>query len=291
MHAIVIPVALVVFLITTPAMAGGLFTPGPPMNHGRAYHEAVRLNDGRVLFVGGYPDYVSEIYDPRTGTQTDLPALDGVGASFGEALLLHDETVLIGGGDLLRRYDPNENRIVAMAYLPKQVRAYGMSLLADGRVLIMGGIIPFAYYSYDVVIYDPRTNEVSLQGSVDVHRSSPTSTTLRDGRVLFCGGDSASNPKYGPTFTLASCERFDPTTGTFTRTSMGDRRAGHTATLLQDGRLLITGGTSRIYPDQRDLATAEIFDGSYFRPVGPMSIRRSGHRATLLPDGRVLLVG
>lgn len=66
-------------------------------------------------------------------------------------------------------------------------------------------------------------------------------------------------------------------------------RARETATVLADGRVLVTGGD-----DGTDaLASAEIYDPATGRSqmAGSMSEPRSQHSATLLDDGRVLVVG
>jgi N-acetylneuraminic acid mutarotase len=71
---------------------------------------------------------------------------------------------------------------------------------------------------------------------------------------------------------------------------MGEARAGHTATLLRDGRVLVAGGA--IDPDgDHVLASAEVYDprsGSWVA-TGKMSVARSRHSATLLADGTVLV--
>jgi uncharacterized protein (TIGR03437 family) len=65
---------------------------------------------------------------------------------------------------------------------------------------------------------------------------------LPDSAVLVTGGVTYDR---GPDFFRASAELYDSSTGTFTTAgNMTARRVGHTATVLNDGRVLITGGIS-----------------------------------------------
>jgi hypothetical protein len=74
--------------------------------------------------------------------------------------------------------------------------------------------------------------------------------------------------------------------------SMTSARFRHTATLLQNGKILVTGGGPK-YPEYATTNTAELFDPAMgtFTSLPPMTTARQYHTATLLPDGRVLLAG
>ena len=84
----------------------------------------------------------------------------------------------------------------------------------------------------------------------------------------------------------------DPT-WTATSNTMTITRSAHTATLLNDGRVLIAGGEHPAGASTTRLSTAEIFDPTTntFAPTMPMSGERSFHVAALLTDGKVLVVG
>ena len=166
--------------------------------------------------------------------------------------------------------------------------------LDDGRVLITGGYDNEDRALASAVLYDPATNRFSPTGSMTDARGYHTATLLSDGRVLITGGGPAGWPGSLPGITgpfLASAELYDPKTGTFSPTgSMASPREVHTATLLADGRVLITGGADF---QARAVAAAELYDPKtgLFSPTGSMTTARAFHTATLLADGRVLIAG
>ncbi|EYF04459.1 Kelch repeat-containing protein [Chondromyces apiculatus] len=66
-------------------------------------------------------------------------------------------------------------------------------------------------------------------------------------------------------------------------------RKSHTATLLNDGRVLVTGGTGT----SGALSSIELYNPLFnaWSVAASMTSSRSGHTATLLPGGKVLLIG
>src|ERR1035437_4740611 len=114
------------------------------------------------------------------------------------------------------------------------------------------------------------------------------SVVLAAGLVLLAtsrGGRNVAAPNLSPTTTASRGPA-----GTFVPTgSMTSSRAGATAALLSDGRVLIAAGWA---DNQTPLASAELYNPSTgtFSPTGSMTTARNG-TATLLPDGRVLFAG
>jgi hypothetical protein len=70
--------------------------------------------------------------------------------------------------------------------------------------------------------------------------------------------------------------------------SLNTARSGHTATLLPNGQVLVTGGFNG-----NALASAELYDPAMGKWIasGSLSTARDGHTATLLPNGQVLVAG
>jgi hypothetical protein len=160
------------------------------------------------------------------------------------------------------------------------------TLLANGKVLIAGG-----GDDATAEIFDPASGSFTPTGSMSALRYGYTATLLANGKVLIIGG-------FGPGMSelprLNTAELYDPLRGTFSETgSMAFPRVLHAATLLSDGRVLVTGGTIDNVGGGVATATSEVYDPSTgaFTTVGNMITDRAQHSATLLADGQVLVVG
>ena len=157
-------------------------------------------------------------------------------------------------------------------------------------MLVAGGVGTPADATVDpsasAELYDPVNGTWTKTGKMTRIRYNHTATLLSDGRVLVTGGwNSLIDPP--PT---ASAELYDPVSGTWSATShMITPRLSHTATLLVDGRVLVTGG----WRDGDPLGPAEVYDPDTetWTATAGMIDSRGGHTATLLRDGRVLVAG
>ena len=183
-------------------------------------------------------------------------------------------------------------RWVALPAMSMPRTLHTATVLADGRVLVVGGqyVVFDGKAQYQAVvkttasaeIYDPATETFSPTGSLAAPRYNHTATLLPNGQVLIAGG-------YNDTALASQAELFDPATGTFRATgALSTLRKNHTATLLDTGKVLIAGGRN-----SADVASCELYDpgSGTFMATGSMLSPRYGHTATLMKDGRVLMVG
>jgi hypothetical protein len=158
--------------------------------------------------------------------------------------------------------------------------AHTATTLADGRVLIVGGLDAAGS---SAELFDARTHTFTRTASPGFSRTGHTATKLADGRVLIAGG---YNGEY-----LASTEFYDHTRGVFEPgPAMRAPRSGHVAVPLSDGRVLFVGGVSTGWSF---LSSAELFDPrtNRFVATGGMSVPRESHVGVRLADGSVLVVG
>lgn len=115
--------------------------------------------------------------------------------------------------------------------------------------------------------------------------------------LVFRAPDVGPSPIPGPTHSATQEPRppsVAPVPAAWTATgSMTDARLAFTATLLLDGRVLVTGGDRGYDALPRALASAELYDPATgtWSATGSMLTGRYRHTATLLPDGKVLVAG
>jgi N-acetylneuraminic acid mutarotase len=164
------------------------------------------------------------------------------------------------------------------------------TLLGNGQVLVAGGDDgtnlstsgPNIYSSAE--LYNPVSNTWSSAGSMAAPREGQTATLLANGKVLVLGGEDDNLSGQGYHYT-STAELYDPVSNTWSSAgSMATSRLYHTATLLSNGEVLITGGQSG-GPFGATLSSAELYDpvGNSWSAAASMATARKGHVATLLP--------
>jgi len=284
----------------------GAFLPLPsPQSAPRSDFTATTLADSRVLLAGGRgigSATAADIFDPASETFEEVgPPLVTRGSH--RAVLLNDGRVLLIGGldtppgastvalDSTEIWSPATGKFTRAASMKRPRSAHAAVTLTDGRVLVSGGLTAPAVNGVQPTplaaaeLYHPATDRFSPVDPMNVARAHHQLTLLPDGRVLVSGG--------GP------LEIYDPETNRFTRFE-GDPTLGSeptVATLLADGRVLITGvhtDTKSSDSDPEYARGAVIIDPAREELilVADMQVARSpAHTATLLPDGRVLVAG
>jgi hypothetical protein len=282
--------------------ATGAFAATGSMAAARRLHTATRLSNGKVLIVGGINSSVlssAELYDPTAGTFSATGDLATSARQLHTATLLLDGKVLIIGGrsgtlssttlTTAEIYDPETGLFTKTTGNLNLARAnHSATLLTDGRVLVTGGIISGSAVTATAEIFDPLTGLFTATATpMAAARTFHAAVKLIDGTVLVTGGASNSDGT-----SLSSAEIFNPAGGgSFASAgTMNATHSKHTATLLNDGSVLIAGSSD--YPPASISAVAELYlPGEGFPYVWDMSSPRASHTATLLVNGLVLLAG
>ena len=248
--------------------ATGTFTTISNMNYIHAGHSATLLPDGRVLVEGSSassPFNAAEVYVPSLQGFTNLPGtLDY--AYRRPAVRLGNGKVLLAGGSFGGSYNPGNsgeyfdpvlNQFVAVGNLNYARTYHGAAMLTDGRVLFAGGL---GGETTAELFYTNSQSFITVTNLMRNPHSSCTANRLADGKVLLAG--FSQQP-----------DLFSPTNDSFSRTAdMLAARMYHTATTLQDGSVLITGG--QLTSDQAGpaLVTTEIYDPARTKPPPAVSV-------------------
>jgi len=236
----------------------------------RALHTATLLANGKVLVAGG---------DGYNG-KPDLIS--------GEAPLAANASAEL--------YDPATGSFTEIAGMDSPRFRQTATPLSNGKVLLTGGFSGFGPQA-TADLYDSVTGSFLAANNMGTARGAHTATVLPNGTVLIAGGATYGGfefPEFGPG--IASAEVYDPATNSFAPTGgMETARYAHTATLLPNGKVLVTGGFSGLDAQSSGnaLTTAELYDPATgaFTPTGSMATARGGHTATLLSNGKVLVAG
>jgi hypothetical protein len=150
--------------------------------------------------------------------------------------------------------------------------------LLDGRLLVVGG-------AAQVEVFDPTLAGFrTVAGGCNAARGA--AVRLRDGRVLVTcleGFERTEQGVAGPGTNKA--ELFDPATDTLAPIAAPTTTDSGAATLLDDGRVLLTGpGLAQ------DVSPAELFDPAT-NTFAQVKRFNSSQSPILLADGRVLFLG
>ncbi len=251
---------------------------------------AALLKNGKVLIVDDPAPLGNSasaiLYDPDSGTfaptgsyasiemaQVDHSLFPSYGGSdCPRAITLANGRVLVAGGAFAEIYDPDTDAFTitgtkitlsdgfVKTLPPGWLDPSSATLLLNGTVLFDGGDGDLGPAS-GAWIYDPSNGRFLATGSMTTPRSEGTITLLPDGSVVMAGSYRVGGfPNSLNPGAVASAEVYNPGTDTFTPTQdMTVPRFGHTATLLNSGKVLVTGGTSGDYPGYLYLSSAELY--------------------------------
>ena len=227
------------------------------LNVARSDHTATLLSNGKVLVAGGVDIYrtlsSAELYDPDTGTWTTTGNLN---------VARSDHTA---------------------------------TLLPNGKVLVAGGVdyargVDFYDTLSSAELYNPDTGTWTTTGGLNTARQLHTATLLRNGMVLAAGGLTTF---FDLGFQVTdSLELYDTDAGTWSTIShLITLRGLHTATVLEDGRVLFAGGFDG--DESPSLGRSELYDPATRTEsgIGPLNAGRGQHAATLLATGQALVAG
>ena len=267
------------------------------MNDARFLHTATLIpsgaDAGQVLIAGGDEGSTggsptAELFNPSGGTFSCVGGLSSTfqcNASMTSARFGHTATLLTSGTE-------------------------------SGEILIVGGsnslFTPSAVLN-TAELFNPASNTFACVGGVSSspplcnqslntarygHYGLVLTTGPNAGHVLIAGGSDLNGAP------IASAELYDPAAGTFSciggttsgacNSVMSAGRAGASATMLNDGRILFAGGISgSVAAGYTSIGSAEIYDPvqNKFAATGNMLSARAGHSAVLLNNGDVMMIG
>jgi hypothetical protein len=218
------------------ARIADLSCPRVPQTERRAFHTATRLNDGRVLLVGG----ARQDADASTICGDGCRSLDASGSA--------------------EIYDPRTGRFEAVGSLAIPRMFHAATLLEDGRVAISGGtsealavpIGPSNPFPFKprlgaislIEVFDPETEQFGQ--SVDDPngpRMFHATSTTEEGWLLITGGVPNQQAVNDLSNAVSDSTLCDQSFNCVAGPAMKRRRAGHSMYLLETGDVVVWGGS------------------------------------------------
>ncbi len=232
----------------------------------------------------------TEVLSQQYGSWEIIDSMNVPRYWFGTTILTNSE-VIVSGSDsetLLNSteiYNVTNDSWELTSTMLRGRAAHHLFKLNNGEVIAVGGFL-----TRSCEVFNSSSNSWRYTDSLKTMKYFwDTATLLNDGRILVAGGyyfdrSTLQNIYY------KTCEIFDPITETWSFTdSLAVGRSSHTATLLNNGRVLITGGQN----NTGDINSCEIYNPvtNEWAVVNSLLHARSFHSAVLLSDGRVLVSG
>jgi hypothetical protein len=274
--------------VVYPALLDPAWVSTATLSVARAHFSSQLLPNGRVLAAGGVsgsseaPTGAAELYDPATESWAVTGSLDVARSAF--TLSPHpmpdanERVIAVGGlgleGPLASSevYDPATGTWSLGPALPAARAGHGAATLESGVLLVAGGTTREATW------LAPGGERWERAGALLADEPVCTLTALQDGGALLVGPNAPVAQRYDAvahSWRVAGTEAGGPALP----------RAGHSATRLLDGRVLLVGGHGSQSIELYDPAS----DG--FGLTGATSMPHVGHTATRLDDGRVAVIG
>jgi N-acetylneuraminic acid mutarotase len=231
----------------------------------------VVLLDGRVLASDGNR---VELYRPEIGQWKAVSAVASANHSDGASfVLMANGKILVSGGfdsgasvASTEVFDPSAEKWTTVGSLATSRQGHRSVLLPTGKVLVVaGGTGSVAHAcacgmhpAAQAELFDPATNAWSSAGTLATPRFGSSVTLMPTGKVLVVGGSIDGGIDFPPgspprpliPSPLKSAEVYDPLTNIWQ--SWGpllSARSAHAASLMSNGKLLVSGGQAAVPDD------------------------------------------
>ncbi|MBV6717567.1 OmpL47-type beta-barrel domain-containing protein [Paenibacillus chitinolyticus] len=222
-----------------------------------AYHTQSEMKDGRVIVTGGNAflsgtgyvyNNLTRIYSPYTNAWTQASNLPKNMLGNSQSTLPDGRIVSVGGADSIFSpgsstlynntyiYDPAANTWTEKAPLPIGIYGAAQSTLADGRILLTGGLSGYVY-SFASYIYDPAADTWTKAAGLPYQYNDlffrHAQVTLPNGKVLVMGNYN---------FYL-----YDPVSNTWAQDTPSLKRLQNAKMSLTGGSVYVMGGYDENY--------------------------------------------